>query len=51
MSKETPQLPDRRDWDNLAADAVELARLMPQARKRSEALKRASFVVPLTHGG
>ena len=27
---ETPHLPDRRDWDNLAADALELARLMPR---------------------
>jgi hypothetical protein len=50
MSKETPQLPDRRDWDNLAADAVELARLMPPGPERSKALKRVSFVVPLTHG-
>ena len=42
MSKETPGLPDRRDWDNLAADALELARLMPPGPERSEALKLAS---------
>jgi hypothetical protein len=42
MSKETPRLPDRRDWDNLAADALELARLMPPGPERSEALKLAS---------
>jgi hypothetical protein len=42
MSKETPRLPDRRDWDNLAADALELARLMPTGPERNEALKLAS---------
>jgi hypothetical protein len=42
MSKETPRLPDRRNWDNLAADALELARLMPPGPERSEALKLAS---------
>jgi hypothetical protein len=42
MSKETPRLPDGRDWDNLAADALELARLMPPGPERSEALKLAS---------
>jgi hypothetical protein len=41
MSKETSYLPNRRDWDNLAADAVELARLMPPGAERSEALKLA----------
>jgi hypothetical protein len=42
MSKETPRLPDGRDWDNLAADALELARLMPPGPERNEALKLAS---------
>jgi len=42
MSKETPHLLDRRDWDNLAAGALELARLMPPGPERSEALKLAS---------
>jgi hypothetical protein len=42
MSKETPHLPDRRDWDDLAADALELARLMPPGPECSEALKLAS---------
>jgi hypothetical protein len=39
---ETPHLPDRRDWDKLAADALELARLMPPGPERSEALKLVS---------
>jgi hypothetical protein len=37
MSKETSYLPNRRDWDNLAADAIEL----PPGAERSEALKLA----------
>jgi hypothetical protein len=41
MSKETQRLPDRRDWDDLATDALELARLMPPGPERSEALKLA----------
>ena len=39
---ETQCLPDRLDWDNLAADALELARLMLPGPERSEALKLAS---------
>jgi hypothetical protein len=42
MSKETQRLPNRLDWDNLAADALELARLMPPGPERNEALKLAS---------
>jgi hypothetical protein len=42
MSKETQRLPYRLDWDNLATDALELARLMPPGPERSEALKLAS---------
>ena len=36
MSKETQRLLDRLDWDNLAADALELARLMPPGPERNE---------------
>jgi hypothetical protein len=42
MSKQTRRLPDRLDWDKRAADALELARLMPPGPKRNEALKLAS---------
>jgi hypothetical protein len=42
MSKETQRLPARLDWDHLAADALELARLMPPGPERNEALKLAS---------
>jgi hypothetical protein len=42
MSKDKRRLPDRLDWDNLAADALELSRLMPPGRERDEALKLAS---------
>jgi hypothetical protein len=42
MSMETQCLPDRLDWDNLAADALELARLMRPGPERNEALKLAS---------
>jgi hypothetical protein len=42
MSKETQRLPARLDWDNLAAEALELARLMPPGPERNEALKLAS---------
>jgi hypothetical protein len=41
MSKET-QRSDRLDWDDLATDALELARLMPLGAERNEALKLAS---------
>jgi hypothetical protein len=44
MSKETQRSPDRLDWDNLAADALELARLMPPGPERNEALKLASLL-------
>jgi hypothetical protein len=39
---ETQRLPDRLEWDNLAADALEPARLMPPGPERNEALKWAS---------
>jgi hypothetical protein len=42
MSMETQRLPDRLEWDNLAADALELARLIPPGPERNEALKMAS---------
>jgi hypothetical protein len=42
MSKKTRRLPARLDWDNLAAEALELARLMPPGPERNEALKLAS---------
>ena len=32
---------DRRDWDVLAAEALELARQLPPGAKRNEALKAA----------
>ena len=44
MSKETQRSPDRLDWENLAADALELARLMPPGPERHEALKLASLL-------
>jgi hypothetical protein len=39
MSKETQRSPDRLDWDIRAADALELARLIPPGPERNEALK------------
>ena len=39
---ETRRVPGRLDWDNLAADALELARKMPPGPERNEALKLAS---------
>jgi len=42
MSKEPRRLSNRLDWDNLATDALELARLMPPGPERNEALKSAS---------
>jgi hypothetical protein len=42
MSKETQRLPSRLDWDNLASDALELARQMPPGPERNQALKLAS---------
>ena len=42
MSKEPQCAHDRLDWDNLAADALELARLLPPGPERNDALKLAS---------
>jgi len=42
MSKETERLPTRLEWDKLAGEALELARLMPPGPARNEALKLAS---------
>jgi hypothetical protein len=44
MGKETQRSPNRLDWDNLAADALELARLIPPGPERNEALKLASLL-------
>ena len=44
MSKENQRSPDRLDWDHRAADALELARLMPPGPQRSEALKLAGLL-------
>ena len=44
MSMETQRLPGTLDWDNLAADALELARMMPPGPERNEALKLASQI-------
>ena len=44
MSEETQRSIDRRDLDALAADALELARLMPPGPERNEALKVASLL-------
>ena len=44
MSKGRQRSPDRLDWDNRAADALERARLMPPGPKRNEALKLASLL-------
>jgi hypothetical protein len=38
---ETRRSFDRRDWDMLAAEALELARQLPPGPKRNEALKAA----------
>jgi hypothetical protein len=42
MSKDARRSPARLDWDNLAAEALELARLMPPGPERNKALKLAS---------
>ena len=39
--EETRRSFDRRDWDMLAAEALELARHLPPGPKRNEALKAA----------
>ncbi len=44
MRKEKQRLPGRLDWDHRAADALELARLMPPGPERSEALKLAGLL-------
>jgi hypothetical protein len=44
MSNDTQRSLNRLDWDNLAADALELARLMPPGPERNEALKLASLL-------
>jgi hypothetical protein len=44
MSKETQRSPDGLDWDIRAADALELACLMPPGPERDEALKSASLL-------
>jgi hypothetical protein len=44
MGKELQRSPNRLDWDNLAADALELARLIPPGPERNEALKLASLL-------
>jgi hypothetical protein len=44
MSKETQRSLDRLNWDSLAADALELARLIPPGPERNEALKLASLL-------
>jgi hypothetical protein len=38
---ETRRSFDKRDWDMLAAEALELARRLPPGPKRNEALKAA----------
>src|SRR5258708_9398423 len=42
MSQQTHCSHDRLDWDNLAADALELARLLPPGPERNDALKLAT---------
>jgi hypothetical protein len=42
MSMDTQRRPGRLDWDSVAADALELARMMPPGPERNEALKLAS---------
>jgi hypothetical protein len=44
MSKEKQRSNERFDWDIRAADALELARLMPPGPERNEALKLASLL-------
>jgi hypothetical protein len=44
MSEEIHLSPDRLDWDNLAADALELARQVPPGHERNEALKLAGLL-------
>ena len=42
IGKENQRLSGGLDWDSLAAEALELARLMPPGPERNEALKLAS---------
>lgn len=44
MSEDIRRSPDRLDWDNLAADALELARQVPPGHERNEALKLAGLL-------
>ena len=44
MGNETQLSPDRLNWGNLAADALELARQMPPGHERNEALKLAGLL-------
>ena len=43
-SNETQRSTGRYDWDTLAVDALELARVMPPGPERNEALKLASLL-------
>jgi hypothetical protein len=43
-SKELKRSPNRLDWDILAEEALELARLMAPGLERNEALKLASLL-------
>jgi hypothetical protein len=42
--KESHRSSDRLEWDIRAADALELARLMPPGPERNQALKLASLL-------
>jgi hypothetical protein len=44
MSNETQRSNGRYDWENLAVDALELARVMPPGPERNEALKLAGLL-------
>jgi hypothetical protein len=44
MSEQTHFSPDWLDWENLAADALELARQVPPGHERNEALKLAGLL-------
>lgn len=42
VSVKTRRTSDRREWDDIALEALELARQLPPGPKRNEALKAAS---------
>jgi hypothetical protein len=44
VKKETRCSGDRRDWDRLATEALELARVMPPGPERNKALKVAGLL-------